>query len=313
MFGTILFISMSSRELHVLGTASQVPTRYRNHNGYLLRWEKWGLLFDPGEGTQRQMIFSNLSANQIHRIFITHFHGDHCLGLAGIVQRISLDEVAHPVHVHYPASGQKYFNRLRHASIFHDRSNIVPTPTHGPGVIGEVDAFRIETMRLVHGAESWGYRIVEPDSHKMLPEKLRALGVHGRDIGRIQRDGQVEVDGRIIRREDVSEPRPGQVFAFVMDTRLCDNAFALAQGADLLVCESTYLSSEEKEAGARGHMTAAQAARIAKESGARRLVLTHFSQRYPSTQPFLEEAKAIHDDVVAASDGDVIPMPKRRS
>lgn len=303
---------MSSRELFVLGTASQVPTRYRNHNGYFLRWGPWGLLFDPGEGTQRQMIYSSLSASQIHRILITHFHGDHCLGLAGIVQRISLDEVPHTVHVHYPASGQQYFERLRHASIFHDKSKIEPVPTRAPGVVGEVDEFRVETMRLVHGAESWGYRIVEPDGYRMLPEKLKAAGVRGRDIGRIQREGQIELDGKIIKREDVSEPRPGQVVAFVMDTRLCDNAFALAENADLLICESTYLSTEEKEAWSRGHMTAAQAARVAKESGARRLVLTHFSQRYPSTQPFLEEAQAIHDDVIAASDGDVIPVPKRR-
>jgi len=303
---------MSARELHVLGTASQVPTRYRNHNGYFLRWDKWGILFDPGEGTQRQLIYNNLSANQIHRVCITHFHGDHCLGLAGIVQRISLDGVPHPVHVHYPASGQKFFDRLRRASIFHDRSDIRPCPTSRPGTIGEEAEFRLETRRLVHGAESWGYRLVEPDGHRMLPEKLAAAGVKGRDIGRILREGSVQVDDRTVTLDEVSEVRKGQVVAFVMDTRLCDNAFALAEGADLLICESTYLSSEEKEAGDRGHMTAAQAARVAAESGARKLVLTHFSQRYPDVNAFLEEARPIHADVVAVSDGDVVPVPGRR-
>ena len=109
---------MSVRELIVLGTASQVPTRYRNHNGYLLRWDDEGFLFDPGEGTQRQMIYSNVASTAISRICITHFHGDHCLGLAGISQRISLDGAPHPVHVYYPRSGQKYYERLRKASIF---------------------------------------------------------------------------------------------------------------------------------------------------------------------------------------------------
>jgi ribonuclease Z len=117
---------MSARELVVLGTSSQVPTRYRNHNGYLLRWDAHGILFDPGEGTQRQMTFANVTATAINRICVTHFHGDHCLGLAGITQRISLDGVPHEVPVHFPASGRKYFDRLRHASIFLDQARLVP-------------------------------------------------------------------------------------------------------------------------------------------------------------------------------------------
>src|SRR5438128_688183 len=96
---------MSARELVVLGTASQVPTRYRNHNGYLLRWDDEGFLFDPGEGTQRQMIFAEVAATAVTRVCITHFHGDHCLGLAGVSQRISLDGAPHLVHAYYPASG----------------------------------------------------------------------------------------------------------------------------------------------------------------------------------------------------------------
>ena len=95
---------MSVRELVVLGTSSQVPTRHRNHNGYFLRWDGHGLLFDPGEGTQRQMIIAGVTATSITRIFVTHFHGDHCLGLASMVQRISLDNVPHRIPTHFPAS-----------------------------------------------------------------------------------------------------------------------------------------------------------------------------------------------------------------
>src|SRR5436190_18449957 len=110
--------AMSARELVVLGTASQVPTRYRNHNGYLLRWDEEGLLFDPGEGTQRQMIHAEVAATAVTRVCITHFHGDHCLGLAGVSQRISLDGAPHLVHAYYPSSGQVFYERLRHASIY---------------------------------------------------------------------------------------------------------------------------------------------------------------------------------------------------
>src|SRR5690606_26241603 len=124
--------------------------------------------------------------------------------------------------------------------------------------------------------------------------------------------GELEVDGRLVRLEDVSVEKPGQSMAFVMDTRLCDGAFELAEGVDLLVCESTYLSSEEREARDHGHMTARHAARVAHEAGARRLVLTHFSQRYGSVKPFLEEARELHGDVVAVRDGDRVPVPKRK-
>src|ERR1700688_1223054 len=102
---------VSDRELVVLGTASQAPTRRRNHNGYFLRWDGEGLVFDPGEGTQRQMLFAGITASQITRICITHFHGDHCLGLPGVLQRISLDQVPHAVDVCYPAESQEVFGR----------------------------------------------------------------------------------------------------------------------------------------------------------------------------------------------------------
>lgn len=302
---------MSARELIVLGTSSQVPTRYRNHNGYLLRWDEHGFLFDPGEGTQRQMIYAEVTVTQVTKILITHFHGDHCLGLAGLSQRISLDRVPHEIAVHFPRSGRKYFDRLRHASIYHDVSKIRPCPIEREGVIDESEKLVLSCKRLDHGVETYGYRLDERDSRTMLPDKLAEAGVHGPAIKRLIREGSLEVDGRVVKLEDVSVHKPGQSFAFVMDTRMCDAAYELARGVDMLVCESTYLSSEEREARSHGHLTAKQAAMIAKEAGARRLVLTHFSQRYGSVKPFLDEARAIHDDVVAVRDGDRVPVPKR--
>ena len=136
---------MSSRALVALGTASQVPTRHRNHNGYFIRWDEVGILVDPGEGTQRQMILAGVRASRIHHICITHFHGDHCLGLAGVIQRISLDGVAHEVHVHYPASGEAYFQRLRRAGIFQDRSRLVPCPFDAPGILLEGKWYSLST------------------------------------------------------------------------------------------------------------------------------------------------------------------------
>lgn len=303
---------MSVRELVVLGTASQVPTRHRNHNGYLVLFDGRGILFDPGEGTQRQMIHAGVTASMITRICVTHFHGDHCLGLAGIIQRISLDGVPHEVPVHYPATGQRYFERLRRASIFKDESHIVPMPIRESGLLHRDEVLSVTTRKLSHTVESWGFRIDEPDGRRVLPQAAKEAGVHGRDIGRLVREGQIEIDGRTVRIEDVSEPRPGQSVAFVMDTRFCEAAVELSRGVDLLIAESTYLREAQAEARERGHMTATDAARVAQQAGARTLVLTHFSQRYPRVEPFLEEARRVHPDCVAARDGLRIAVPPRR-
>ena len=314
---------MSNRELVVLGTASQAPTRRRNHNGYFLRWDDEGLLFDPGEGTQRQMLFAGVTASQITRICVTHFHGDHCLGLPGVLQRMSLDQVPHVVEVCYPAESREVFGRLRHASLFRDRLRLrerLVDPAGGAGPDGpaaDSSSFRLEARALSHSVPTVGYRLVEPDGRRMLPEKLAAFGITGPDIGRLQRDGLLVTGGRTVTVDQVSEPRPGQRFAFIMDTRLCDAAFELADRADMLVCESTFANSEAGLARDYGHLTAGQAGQIAARSGARLLVLTHFSQRYESgsgdgERLAGEAAAAFGGEVVLACDLDRVPVPARR-
>jgi ribonuclease Z len=305
---------VSNRELVVLGTASQAPTRARNHNGYLLRWDTDGLLFDPGEGTQRQMLFAGVTATQITRICITHFHGDHCLGLPGVLQRMSLDQVPHLVDVHYPGQNQAVFDRLRHAALFRDVLNLRERPVTQAGTVASTPSFRLEARPLSHSAPAFGYRLAEPDGRRMLPDRLAALGIAGPDIGRLQREGSLPAAGRQVTLEEVSEPRRGQRFAFIMDTRLCDAAFALADQADMLVCESTFADTEAALAQEYGHLTARQAGRIAEEAGARLLVLTHFSQRYhPADGQRLagEAAGAFSGEIALARDLSRIPVPTR--
>jgi ribonuclease Z len=306
---------VANRELVVLGTASQVPTRRRNHNGYLLRWEADGILFDPGEGTQRQMQFAGVTASQIGRICITHFHGDHCLGLPGVLQRLSLDQVPHVVEAYYPAQNRDVFERLRYAALYHDDAlRLEERPVTGDGTISEAPSFRLEARALSHSVPAIGYRLVEPDGRRMLRDKLAAAGIAGPDIGRLQRDGHVQAEHGQVSLDQVSEPRRGQRFAFVMDTRLCDAAFELADQADLLVCEATFAEAEASLARDYGHLTAGQAGRIAAEARARLLVLTHFSQRYDGdgTLRLAEEAAAAFGgEVVLARDLDRIPVPRR--
>jgi ribonuclease Z len=302
---------VSDRELVVLGTGSLVPTRTRNHNGYFLRWDDEGFLFDPGEGTQRQLQHAGVPASAIHRLCLTHFHGDHCLGVPGIVQRLSLDGVKHPVHAHYPASGRIFFQRLRHASIYHEVANLIEEPIASSGTIAEGTFGKLNVKRLDHAVESFGYQLVEPGGRRMLPELLARFGISGAEVGRLQREGSLKVGSRVVTASQVSVNREGQRFAFVMDTRLCDAVFELAEKADLLVIESTFLSGEATIASRFGHLTAAQAGQVAAESGVRKLVLTHFSQRYDDPERFREEAAQKFDgEIVLAEDLTRIPVPR---
>jgi ribonuclease Z len=301
-----------SRELVVLGTASQAPTRERNHNGYLLRWDGEGILFDPGEGVQRQFTLAGVSPAVTTRICISHFHGDHCLGLPGMIMRLALDQGHMPVPIHYPASGEEFFRRLRSASAGQDEVAVDARPASAPGVVHRDDLFTLSCARLEHRVESYGWRVDEHDSRRMLPERLEELGIRGPAVSRLQVDGSIEIGGRRVYLEQVSEHRPGQSFAFIMDTSMCDAAIELAAGADLVVCEATFLSSEEGLARTYGHLTARQAGRIAAAAGARRLVLSHFSPRYPDPAAFANEAGAAFGDVVLAEDLQRVAVPSRR-
>ncbi|WP_104117394.1 ribonuclease Z [Arthrobacter sp. B1805] len=291
------------RELVILGTASQVPTRTRNHNGYFLRWEREGILFDPGEGTQRQMIHAGVSGTKITRICLTHVHGDHCYGLPGVLSRMVLDGVAHPVHLHYPASGEDVVRALVSLATPGLDLHLHPHGTAGPIAPG------MEVLPLRHRIEAYGYRVKEPDGRTFLPGRLAASGISGPDVGRLQRDGRLGSVGL----DEVSVPRPGRSFAFVMDTAVCDGAFALAEGCDLLVAESTFSNDHAALADQYLHLTAGEAGALAGSGGAGTLVLTHFSSRYDDVGILAQQARASAGSttVVAASDLDRIPFPAR--
>lgn len=301
--------AVSNRELIVLGTASQTPTRERNHNGYLLRWEDEGVLVDPGEGTQRQLRLAGVSPAAITMICITHFHGDHMLGLPGVLQRLALDGIRHPLDLYYPAAGQTVLEALLAVGMGGDL-DLRPHPVQCEGVVAERPRFVLEGRWLDHRIPSLGWRIVEPDGRRMLPERLRAVGLEGPAVGRLQQQGAIRVGGRTVTVEDVSVARPGQRAAVVMDTRPCAGARDLA-AADLLVIEATFLERDAGLADRYRHLTARQAVLLAAEAGARRVVLTHFSQRYADPRDYLAEVAGLHDDVIVAHDLLRVPVPLR--
>lgn len=301
---------MSVRDLIILGCSSQQPTRRRNQGAYLLRWNEEGFLFDPGEGTQRQFIFANVAPTCVTRIFVSHFHGDHCLGLGSMLMRLNLDKVTHPIHCYYPASGKTYFDRLRFGSIYHENIQVIEHPVTKPGLVEEGPTFRIEAFRLEHGTDNFAWRIKEKDTRKFDAQKLKEAGIEGPLVRLIEKDGKVVHQGKTITLDQVSSIRPGDVFAIAIDTLPCRGAIEAARGAKLFVCESTYLEEHRDLAEKYMHMTAKQAAEIAKEAGAEELILTHFSARYQNLEAFAKEARAIFPNTHTADDLKTFPFKK---
>lgn len=301
---------MNEYVLIILGCSSQQPTRLHNQGGYLLCWNGEGLLFDPGEGTQRQFIFADVAPPTVTRIFISHFHGDHCLGLGSMIMRLNLDKIKHPIHCYYPASGKIYFDRLRFGTIYHSRITIIEHPVSTPGIVHSDNTFSIEADFLDHGIDNIGWRITEVDKIKFDKKALSRFGIHGSMIKELERKKTIRLRGSTIALEEVSWKKPGNIFTYISDTRMCPNAIDLSYGAKMLLCESTYLEKEKHLASKYLHLTAMQAASIAKEACVETLVLTHFSARYKDITEFEKEAQTIFPNSFVAKDFKRFPFPR---
>ncbi len=301
----------------MLGTASQAPTRHRNHNGYALRWDDRLVFFDPGEGFQRQCTLAGVAIARADAVCLTHFHGDHCLGLPGLIARRGADQSTEPLHVWFPGDGEHYFERLRTCTAAAYQPPLLPHPITEPGVVGSIGDLSVTALPLRHRVTAFGYRLQEPERRSFDADELAARGIHGADVGRLERAGALDTPTGRVELDDVSSVHPGQSMAFVMDTAVCPSIVELAAQADLLVIESTFLDADESLAADYRHLTAGQAGRLAAEAGARRVVLTHFSQRYgdrpgrETTELFRSQAAAHHPDVHAANDFDVVAVPPR--
>lgn len=304
---------MTVRDLTILGCSSQQPTRNRNHGAYLLRWNEEGFLFDPGEGTQRQFIFANLAPTVVTRILISHFHGDHCLGLGSMIMRLNLDKVKHDVHCYYPLSGKKYFDRLRYGTIYHETVNIIEHPVEEAGIVHEDEKFQIEAAFLDHSVDCIGWKIKESDRRKFSKEKLNALGVRGEMVRELKEKGRLLVDGKAVLLDEVSETVEGDRFSIVIDTRMCQNAIDIARGAKMFLCESTYLDREKELAWNHYHLTAREAAMIAKEANVEHLLLTHFSARYRTIEEFERESRAVFPNARAVEDMSRFSFPRNKT
>jgi ribonuclease Z len=297
-----------------LGTSSGKPTLRRNVSALAVAREGEWQLFDCGEASQSQIARAGLNPSRLSSVFITHLHGDHFNGIAGLLSTMGLDRRTRGLVLAGPRGMNEYLETLARLKILFVnfpldvREYGPPSGANSNGVIDVYEAaeYTVTSLPLDHRIFALGYRVEErPRPGRFNLERARELGVpEGPLFGRLQSGHDVQLsDGRVVRPLDVLGPaRTGKAVAYCTDTRPCRNAVELARGVDLLIHEATFTDEMTEEARDFGHSTARQAALIAREAGAKRLLITHFSTRYPDPRPLLEEAREVFPDTIMAED-----------
>lgn len=289
-------------QITILGTSSMVPTKVRNHSAVLLRHNTEGILFDCGEGTQRQIKMAGIRPTAITRILISHWHGDHVLGLPGLIQTLGGSEYSGTLNIYGPKGTEQRINKMYEAFVFDDPLEMKIHDIK-PGKFLDTKEFYIEAYKLEHTTPCLGFRFVEKDRRRINLKVTKELQIpEGPLLGKLQNGQSITWKGKKIYPTDATYKVKGKVFSYVVDTIPCDGAYKASIDSDFLICEATYTSQLTEKAGEYGHMTAAQAAQLANQAGAKKLVLTHFSQRYKDTLEIVEDARVYFDDVTAAED-----------
>lgn len=296
-----------------LGTAASRPTVGRNVSALALQRESELMLFDCGEGTQRQMMRFGTGFS-IDDIFFTHMHADHFLGVIGLLRTLGLQGREETMRLWGPPGSRAVLEQAVHLGV--ERVPFeVGIEELRPGDAVQREGYRIACYRSQHGVRSIGYALIEDERlGRFNPDRARELGVpEGPAFGRLHRGEAVEVEGRLVRPEDiVGPPRPGRRVVYTGDTRPCRATVEIAREADLLIHDATFARDEADRARSTGHSTAREAADVAKRACARRLVLTHLSARYAEDPRALErEARAVFPATTVAYDGLQIEVPFR--
>jgi ribonuclease Z len=283
-----------------LGTGSAVPVPGKSFSALALVRQEGVLLFDCGEGTQARLMQSRIRFSKVQAVFVSHLHGDHVFGLPGLLSTMSLLRRADPIVVVGPVGLRDILESmpgLRPGEMNYEIHYRELAEVDRRIVVQETDAYTVWARAVDHGVPAYGYRYQEQARPGNLDvDAARKMGVsHYRDFRRLKAGQSVTVSGdRSVRAEDVVGPStPGGVFAYAGDTRPCDAVLDLAKGADILYHEATFAAGLDQRAGETGHSTTLDAARMARDAGARRLLLSHFSARYNDTQSLMEEARTV--------------------
>lgn len=297
-----------------LGTSSMVPTKQRNVQGTYLDYEGTGMLFDCGEGTQRQMNIAGINRNKIQHVFITHWHGDHVSGLIGLIQTIGCKEKNKSLTIYGPKGSQKYVNHILKSCHFELNIQInVIEATKQEQTILQKENYHIQTTYVNHTVPCIAYKFIEKDRLKIIKKKLKQHNIApSPKIADLKKGKDITIQNKTIKSKNVTKNVPGRILTIILDTKYTKDLATFAKNSDILICEATYKHELLEKAREYKHMTATQAATIAKNSNSKKLYLTHFSQRYKKEKELEQEAQEIFKNTTAAKDFLTITLPKKK-
>jgi ribonuclease Z len=289
-----------------LGTAGSVPTSMRGLPAIAIQRKNELILFDCGEGVQRQMIQAKIGFHRKTKIFITHMHGDHVLGLPGLMQTMALLNRKQKLELYGPVGIKAFIKCVQDTVQSIITFPIEITEMKKEGVVCQEQEYRVSCTETDHGILSFAYALEEkPRPGRFYPEKAKALGIdEGQLWSRLQKGEEVKLpDGRIVKPEQVvGKSRIGRKIVYSGDTRPTDSLVKLATSTDLLIHDATFAQELTGRANEDGHSTPIQAAEAAKKAKAKQLILTHISARYPDTQALLKQAREVFPKVEVAKD-----------
>jgi len=289
-------------QITFLGTACMMPTKERNTSGVFISYKSEGLLIDCGEGTQRQMKIAGIALPKTTKILMTHWHGDHSLGLPGLLQTLAAGEYEKTLEIYGPVGSKKALKAMLSGANLEAKMKINVIEVED-GVFFKGKDFSLAAYKMNHPVPCVSFAFMEHDRRKIDVSAVKKLGIpEGPLLGKLQKGNSIKFKGKTITPEKTTTVVKGRKVAFITDTRLNKNCYKTAQDADVLICESVYSSKLKEKADVYGHMTSLDAAQIASRSQVKKLVLTHFSARYKNTQEIEEDARVVFDNVVCAED-----------
>lgn len=291
-----------------LGTSGPVPSIKKNHSAFLLTYKGENILLDCGEGTQRQFRKAKLNPLKITKLLITHWHGDHVLGIPGLLQTLSLNDYRKTLLVYGPKGIKKHLERVLKA--FPSVSKIKIKVQEINGKFLEEDDFYLEAKPMTHGTPCNAYSFVKKGQIRVDKNKLKKYKIpSGPLLSKLKQGKNINYKGKTYKAKDLTYMQDSKKICFVLDTTINKNIISFAKNSNLLVIESAYMNELKDLAKKHKHLTAKQAAEIAKKAKVKKLILTHLSQRYEKDpKKVLNEAKKVFKNSFLVKDLDVVEV-----
>lgn len=290
----------------ILGSSCMFPTKERSQPAVLLINNGDYLLFDAGEGVQRQLRIKKVSPMKINDIFLTHWHGDHSLGIPGLIQSMSGNKRIKELRIHGPEGTKERLDHLLKSFdfmlTFPIKINEIRVSTK-PKRVARINDLTVNAIKVKHKTACIAFNVVQDSKRKINLKFTKKYGLTKHPLlGKLQKGRDITYNDKLIKAEDATIIVKGKKFSYVTDTGLFDKLISFVKDSDLLICEATYASDMKNKAKEHSHLTSVETAMLAKKAGVKKLVITHFSQRYKSVKPILDEAKKVFKDTIAAKD-----------